>query len=144
MRGVARSETSSRPSTVGARSATSSRTSSATASQQWPADQPQPNGTELLRNGSDRATNTREEDHDDRFVVAFDAGACFGSQKLGQRHTAESKTPDGQKVASAKPIAKAALIISPDCQHGNIALPGPEHRDAQSSGYTGSIADGHI
>ena len=23
---------------------------------------------------------TREEDHDDGFMVAFDAGACFGSQ----------------------------------------------------------------
>ncbi len=87
---------------------------------------------------------TREEDHDDCFVVAFDAGACFGSQKLGQRHAAECETPDGQKVASAKPITKSALIISPDCQHGNIALPSPEHRDAQSSGYSVSIADGHI
>ena len=77
-------------------------------------------------------------------MVAFDTGTRFGRQELRQAHTAECETPDGQKVASAKPITKSALIISPDCQHGNIALPSPEHRDAQSSGYSVSIADGHI
>jgi hypothetical protein len=67
----------------------------------------------------------RQEDHDDGFVVAFDTGARFGGQELRQGETAERETPDGHKITSTQAITEAALVISPDCQHGNIALPRP-------------------
>ena len=67
----------------------------------------------------------REKDHDDGFMVAFDTGTRFGGQELRQCQTAERETPDGHKITSTKAITKSALIISPDCQHGNIALPRP-------------------
>ena len=69
--------------------------------------------------------STGQEDHDDGFVVAFDTGTRFGRQELRQGETAERETPDGHKITSTQAITEAALIISPDCQHGNIALPRP-------------------
>jgi hypothetical protein len=67
----------------------------------------------------------RQEDHDDGFVVAFDTGTRFGGEELRQGETAERETPDGHKITSTQAITEAALVISPDCQHGNIALPRP-------------------
>ena len=67
----------------------------------------------------------REEDHDDGFVVAFDTCTRLGGEELRQGQTAERETPDGHKITSTQAITKSALIISPDCQHGNIALPRP-------------------
>ena len=69
--------------------------------------------------------STGKKDHDNGLVVAFDSGACFCCEELRQSETAERETPDGHKITSTQAITKSALIISPDCQHGNIALPRP-------------------